>query len=59
MSCAIAQELGLEQDMIEGIGMGGIIHDLGKISVAAVQNADNGVVLFVLRLSLAAGGTSP
>ncbi|MCU7922310.1 MAG: hypothetical protein KZQ88_06390 [Candidatus Thiodiazotropha sp. (ex Dulcina madagascariensis)] len=45
--------------MIEGIGMGGIIHDLGKISVAAVQNADNGVVLFVLRLSLAAGGTSP
>ncbi|MCU7922308.1 MAG: GAF domain-containing protein [Candidatus Thiodiazotropha sp. (ex Dulcina madagascariensis)] len=35
LSCAIARELGLEQDMIEGIGMGGIIHDLGKISVPA------------------------
>lgn len=35
LSCAIARELGLEQDMIEGIGIGGIIHDLGKISVPA------------------------
>jgi putative nucleotidyltransferase with HDIG domain len=33
ISCAIAQELGLSEDRIEGIRVAGIIHDLGKISV--------------------------
>jgi len=32
---AIAQELGLTHDMTEHIGMAGIIHDIGKISVPA------------------------
>ncbi len=32
---AIAQEMGLEPDRIDGIRMAGVIHDLGKISVPA------------------------
>ncbi|RLB83929.1 MAG: histidine kinase [Deltaproteobacteria bacterium] len=32
---AIAKEMGLSQDQIDGIRMAGIIHDLGKISVPA------------------------
>jgi len=33
ISCAIAAEMGLSADRIEGIRMAGIIHDIGKISV--------------------------
>jgi len=33
LSAAIASEMGLSADRIEGIRMGGLIHDLGKISV--------------------------
>ena len=32
---AIAYEMGLPKQMIEGVQMGGVIHDLGKISVPA------------------------
>ena len=32
---AIAQEMGLSKDQIEGIRMAGLVHDLGKISVPA------------------------
>jgi PAS domain S-box-containing protein len=32
---AIAQELGLADEMVDGIRMAGVIHDLGKISVPA------------------------
>lgn len=35
IACAIAVELGLPDERIEGIKMAGIIHDLGKISVPA------------------------
>jgi PAS domain S-box-containing protein/putative nucleotidyltransferase with HDIG domain len=33
LSCAIADEIGLTDDQIEGIRMAGIIHDIGKIYV--------------------------
>jgi len=33
LACAIAAEMGLSQDQINGIRMAGIIHDIGKISV--------------------------
>jgi PAS domain S-box-containing protein/putative nucleotidyltransferase with HDIG domain len=33
LACAIATEMGLSQDQINGIRMAGIIHDIGKISV--------------------------
>ena len=32
---AIAQEMGLSEDQVDGIRMAGVIHDLGKISVPA------------------------
>ncbi len=32
---AIAQEMGLSKDQIEGVRMAGLVHDLGKISVPA------------------------
>lgn len=35
LACAIAVELGLPQDRIEGIRMAGNIHDIGKLSVPA------------------------
>lgn len=35
LACAIAQEMGLPQDKIEGINMAGIIHDIGKLSIPA------------------------
>jgi len=35
LATAIAQEMGLTRDQIEGIHMAGLIHDLGKISVPA------------------------
>jgi PAS domain S-box-containing protein len=35
LSCAIAQDIGLPQEQIEGIRMAGDIHDLGKIYVPA------------------------
>ena len=35
LSCAIAQEMGLDENHIEGLRMAGLIHDLGKISVPA------------------------
>ncbi|GAB6270871.1 MAG: hypothetical protein STSR0003_07110 [Smithella sp.] len=35
ISRAIATEMGLSQDQIEGIRMAGIIHDIGKVSVPA------------------------
>lgn len=35
LACAIATEMGLPEDKIDGLQMGGIIHDLGKIAVPA------------------------
>jgi len=35
LACAIAQEIGLSEDKIEGIRVAGIVHDIGKIHVAA------------------------
>jgi PAS domain S-box-containing protein len=35
LACAIATEMGLVQDMIEGIRMAGTIHDIGKLSIPA------------------------
>jgi putative two-component system response regulator len=35
LACAIAKELGLQADIIDGIRMAGVIHDHGKISVPA------------------------
>ena len=35
LSRAIAQEMGLDKDMIEGVRMGAIIHDIGKIQLPA------------------------
>lgn len=33
LACAIAEEMGLPQEQIEGIKMAGIIHDIGKLSI--------------------------
>jgi len=33
LACAIAQEMGLSEDQIEGIRIAGLLHDIGKISV--------------------------
>jgi putative two-component system response regulator len=35
LACAIAKEMGLPEEQIEGIRMAGLIHDLGKINVPA------------------------
>ncbi len=35
LACAIAKEMGLSADQIDGIRMAGVIHDLGKIAVPA------------------------
>lgn len=35
LACAIAQRMGLSEDTIEGIRVAGIVHDIGKIHVAA------------------------
>jgi HD-GYP domain-containing protein (c-di-GMP phosphodiesterase class II) len=35
LACAIATEMGLVQEKIEGIHMAGIIHDIGKLSIPA------------------------
>lgn len=35
LACAIAKEMGLPEDKIEGIRMAGIIHDIGKLSIPA------------------------
>ena len=35
LACAIAEEMGLSADKIEGIRMGGSIHDIGKMSIPA------------------------
>ncbi len=35
LACAIAEEMGLSSERIEGIRMAGIVHDLGKIRVPA------------------------
>ena len=35
LACAIAREMGLDEDRIRGIKLGGILHDIGKISVPA------------------------
>ena len=33
LACAIAREMGLDEDKIEGLSMAGIIHDIGKLSI--------------------------
>lgn len=35
LACAIAGEMGLSQERIEGIRMAGLIHDIGKINIPA------------------------
>ncbi len=35
LACAIAKEMGLDGDTIEGIRMAGLVHDLGKIQIPA------------------------
>jgi putative nucleotidyltransferase with HDIG domain len=35
LACAIAREMGLPEEQIEGLRMAGLIHDIGKISVPA------------------------
>ncbi|MGD0279766.1 MAG: PAS domain S-box protein [Smithella sp.] len=35
LACAIAREMGLPDDKIEGIQMAGFIHDIGKLSIPA------------------------
>lgn len=35
LACAIAAEIGLPEDKIEGIRMAGIVHDIGKLSIPA------------------------
>jgi HD-GYP domain-containing protein (c-di-GMP phosphodiesterase class II) len=35
LACAIANEMGLSEDQIEGIRMAGLVHDIGKINVPA------------------------
>ncbi len=35
LACAIAQEMGLAEDQIEGIRLAGLVHDIGKISAPA------------------------
>jgi PAS domain S-box-containing protein len=35
LACAIANEMGLSNDTIEGIKMAGFIHDIGKLSIPA------------------------
>ena len=35
LACAIAGEMGLTEDKIEGINMAGTIHDIGKLSIPA------------------------
>ena len=35
LACAIAKEMGLDGEQIEGIRMAGLIHDIGKINVPA------------------------
>lgn len=35
LACAIAREMGLSQDKVEGIRMAGNIHDIGKLSIPA------------------------
>ena len=35
LACAIAEEMGLSQEKIEGIRMAGAIHDIGKLSIPA------------------------
>jgi len=35
LACAIANELGLSEEQIEGLRMAGLIHDVGKISIPA------------------------
>jgi len=35
LACAIAEELGLSQDKVEGLRMAALIHDIGKIYIPA------------------------
>ena len=35
LACAIAKEMGLSKEQIEGIRMAGLIHDIGKINIPA------------------------
>jgi len=35
LACAIAEELGMPAEQIEGLHMGAIVHDIGKISIPA------------------------
>jgi len=35
LACAIAEELGLSEEEIEGLHMAGLVHDIGKVTVPA------------------------
>ncbi len=35
LACAIAREMGLPQEQVEGLRMAGLIHDIGKITIPA------------------------
>jgi putative nucleotidyltransferase with HDIG domain len=44
LACAIAKEMGLPEERIEGIRMAGLIHDIGKINIPAEILAKPGLL---------------
>ena len=44
LACAIAQEMGLSEDRIEGIRIAGLLHDIGKITLPSDILARSGQI---------------
>jgi PAS domain S-box-containing protein len=47
LACAIANEMGLLQEQIEGLRMAGLIHDIGKISIPAEVLSKSGELSYI------------